>query len=104
MTPLAPDLQQNIIVTLYLLFTHNYIAIAYFAGLLISIGLSLYRPSRTDDKIPYHHPASLQTAKTSGFGDFGSSAGAFLRNRMDFYLPGYFLWSEKGGEEEGLRC
>lgn len=46
MTPIAPDLQQNIIVTLYLLFSHNYIAFAYFAGLVISIILAIYRPSR----------------------------------------------------------
>ena len=47
MTPvITPDLKQNILVTLYLLFSHNYIALAYFAGLLLSIGLSLYRPSR----------------------------------------------------------
>lgn len=45
-TPIAPDLQQNIIITLYLLFSHNYEAIAYFTGLVISIGLALYRPSR----------------------------------------------------------
>lgn len=46
MTPIAPDLQQNIIVTLYLLFSHNYIAFAYFAGLVISIALAIYKPSR----------------------------------------------------------
>lgn len=40
------DLQQNIIVTLYLLFSHNYEAIAYFTGLVISIALAIYRPSR----------------------------------------------------------
>lgn len=45
-TTVTPDLQQNIIVTLYLLFSHNYEAIAYFMGLIISIGLALYRPSR----------------------------------------------------------
>lgn len=47
MTPtISPDLQQNILVTIYLLFTHNYIAFAYFTGVLIGIALSLYRPSR----------------------------------------------------------
>lgn len=40
------DLQQNILVTIYLLFSHNYIAFAYFAGLVISIILAIYRPSR----------------------------------------------------------
>ena len=43
---LSPDLRQNIVVTLYLLFVHNYIAFAYLAGLIIGIILSLYRPSR----------------------------------------------------------
>ncbi len=43
---MAPDLQQNIFVTIYLLFTHNYIAFAYLAGLLIGIALSIWRPSR----------------------------------------------------------
>ncbi len=47
MTPvITPDLQQNILVTIYLLFIHNYIAFAYFVGLLIGVGLALYRPSR----------------------------------------------------------
>lgn len=43
---LSPDLRQNLIVTLYLLFTHNYIAIAYFLGLILGIILSIYKPSR----------------------------------------------------------
>lgn len=43
---ITPDLQQNILVTIYLLFSHNYIAFAYLVGLLVGIGLSLYRPSR----------------------------------------------------------
>ena len=43
---MSADLQQNIFVTVYLLFTHNYIAFAYLAGLLIGIGLSIWRPSR----------------------------------------------------------
>ena len=42
----SPDLRQNIIVTLYLLFSHNYIAIAYFSGMILGIILSIYRPSR----------------------------------------------------------
>ena len=46
MTPITPDLQQNILVTIYLLFSHNYIAFAYFAGLCLSIALSIWRPSR----------------------------------------------------------
>jgi hypothetical protein len=43
---MSADLQQNIFVTVYLLFTHNYIAFAYFFGMLIGIGLSIWRPSR----------------------------------------------------------
>ena len=47
LTPsIAPDIKQNIIITAYLLFTHNYIAFAYLGGLLISIILSIIRPSR----------------------------------------------------------
>ena len=46
MAPLAADLQQNIMVTVYLLFSHNYIAFAYFTGLIISIILSIKWPSR----------------------------------------------------------
>lgn len=40
------DIKQNFIITIYLLFTHNYIAFAYFGGLLISFFLSLIKPSR----------------------------------------------------------
>lgn len=43
---ITPDLQQNILVTIYLLFSHNYIAFAYFIGLIISVALAIYRPSR----------------------------------------------------------
>ncbi len=43
---MSPDLQQNVLVTIYLLFSHNYIVFAYFIGLLIGIGLAFYRPSR----------------------------------------------------------
>ena len=43
---LTPDLKQNIIVTAYLLFSHNYIALAYLTGLLVGIFLSIYKPSR----------------------------------------------------------
>ena len=43
---MAPDLQQNIITTIYLFFSHNYIALVYIAGIVLGIGLSLWRPSR----------------------------------------------------------
>ena len=43
---ISPDLQQNIITTIYLMFSHNHIAIAYLTGMIICIGLSIYKPSR----------------------------------------------------------
>ncbi|OGG27480.1 hypothetical protein A2960_04255 [Candidatus Gottesmanbacteria bacterium RIFCSPLOWO2_01_FULL_39_12b] len=43
---ITPDLRQNIIVTIYLIFSHNYIAFMYLIGLLLAIGLAIYRPSR----------------------------------------------------------
>jgi hypothetical protein len=46
MTPAPSDLGQNISTTIYLLFSHNYIAMAYFLGLIIGIILAIYRPSR----------------------------------------------------------
>lgn len=46
MPSVTADLQQNIIVTLYLLFSHNYIALAYFVGMIIGIILSIVKPSR----------------------------------------------------------
>lgn len=44
--PIPPDIKQNIIITAYLLFSHNYIVLAYFAGLLITSFLSILKPSR----------------------------------------------------------
>lgn len=43
---ISPDLQRSMINTIYLTFTHNYIAIAYFTGIIISLGIAIYRPSR----------------------------------------------------------
>ena|SRR3989344_6501413 len=43
---MSPDLKQNFAVTLYLLFSHNYIAFVYSFGVIISAFLSLKRPSR----------------------------------------------------------
>ena len=43
---ITPDLRQNIVVTLYLLFTHNHIAFAYLAGIIVGIGLLIWKPSR----------------------------------------------------------
>lgn len=43
---MAPDLQQNVIITFYLLFSHNYEAFAFFVGILIGVILAFYRPSR----------------------------------------------------------
>lgn len=46
MPNITPDLSQNIISTLYLLFTHNYIVFMYFTGLILSVILSIKHPSR----------------------------------------------------------
>ena len=43
---MSPDLKQNFAVTAYLLFSHNYIAFVYLSGVIISIILSLIKPSR----------------------------------------------------------
>lgn len=40
------DLKQNFAITIYLLFSHNYIAFVYLAGVVISVILSLAKPSR----------------------------------------------------------
>jgi hypothetical protein len=42
----TPELQQNILVTLYLLFEHNYEAMAYFLGMCLGGFLAFFRPSR----------------------------------------------------------
>lgn len=46
MTPITPDLQQNIFVTFYLTIAHNYVAIFYFLGLIIVTMWAFYKPSR----------------------------------------------------------
>ncbi len=46
MNPIPADLQQNIAVTSELTILHNYWAILYFIGLIVSIGWSFFRPSR----------------------------------------------------------
>lgn len=43
---MSEDLRQNIIVTAYLLFSHNALAVAYTAGLAVSVALAYFRPSR----------------------------------------------------------
>ena len=43
---ITPDLKQNILYTIYFTITHNAIALFYFLGIVVAIGLSLYRPSR----------------------------------------------------------
>ncbi len=43
---ITPDIKQNLIITLYLSFTHNYILFAYLTGLFISIIIAIKRPSR----------------------------------------------------------
>lgn len=46
MNPLSPDLQQNVVHTIYALFVHNYIVFAYFFGFLLSVFISIKKPSR----------------------------------------------------------
>ncbi len=46
MDNLPLDLQRNLIHTIYALFIHNYIVFAYFFGFLISVLLSLKKPTR----------------------------------------------------------
>jgi hypothetical protein len=47
MTPnITPDLSQSILTTIYLIFSHNYEAIAYFAGMVLGIILLIKKPSR----------------------------------------------------------
>lgn len=43
---MAPDTQQNIIVAFFLLVSHNFLAITFLGGAVISTGLALYKPSR----------------------------------------------------------
>lgn len=43
---MSPDTQQNIIIALVLLVLHNYIALGYAAGLVVSTVIGLIRPSR----------------------------------------------------------
>ncbi|MBI4973837.1 hypothetical protein HZC27_04475 [Candidatus Roizmanbacteria bacterium] len=43
---ITPDLKQNIFYALFFTITHNALALFYFCGMLVAIGLSLYRPSR----------------------------------------------------------
>lgn len=43
---IAADTQQNILVTLMLLVEHNFLAITFLLGILVSIGLAIYRPTR----------------------------------------------------------
>lgn len=43
---MAPDTQQNILVAMFLLVEHNFFAIVFLCGAIISTGLALYKPSR----------------------------------------------------------
>ena len=46
MNAITPDLSINIIHTIYALFTHNYILLAYLLGLLVSIIVAIKKPGR----------------------------------------------------------
>lgn len=43
---MAPDTQQNILYTVYFLLIHNYQPVLYSLGILLSLGLALYKPTR----------------------------------------------------------
>jgi hypothetical protein len=43
---ISADIRQSIFYTLYLLFSHNYEAVAYFTGMVIGIVLLIKKPSR----------------------------------------------------------
>lgn len=43
---IAPDTQQNLLYTIYFIITHNFEAILYSVGILISLVLALYKPTR----------------------------------------------------------
>lgn len=44
---MAPDTAQNVVYTIYFMLLHNFWALLYFAGILIGIGLSFWKPSRS---------------------------------------------------------
>ncbi|MEO6509299.1 MAG: hypothetical protein ABIO02_05070 [Patescibacteria group bacterium] len=46
MTPIPPDLQQNLAITAELTILHNFWALLYFVGFIFSIIWSFFRPSR----------------------------------------------------------
>ncbi len=43
---MAPDTVQNLLYTIYFILLHNFVALIYFMGIIIGIGLSLWKPSR----------------------------------------------------------
>jgi len=46
MSNLPPDLAANLVHTIYAMFIHNYILLAYLLGLLVSIVIALRKPGR----------------------------------------------------------
>ncbi len=46
MAPIPADLQQNIFITIYLTILHNYVAIFYFLGLVVTTIWAFFKPSR----------------------------------------------------------
>ena len=46
MTPIPPDLQQNLAITAELTFLHNVWALLWFVGFVVSLIWSIWRPSR----------------------------------------------------------
>jgi hypothetical protein len=43
---LAPDLKQNIFVMIYFVILHNFFAIFYGLGIVVSLGIAIYKPKR----------------------------------------------------------
>ncbi|MBI2641126.1 hypothetical protein HYW87_00840 [Candidatus Roizmanbacteria bacterium] len=43
---MSADIEQNAIITIYLLFSHNYVVFSYLAGVVITAFLSIVKPTR----------------------------------------------------------
>lgn len=45
---LSPDLKQNLFYMVYFVVKHNFLAVIYVFGIIISISLAIYKPSRAN--------------------------------------------------------
>jgi hypothetical protein len=98
------SLTDGLIDTVFLTFIHNQDAIGYFLGIIISIGLLFYRPSRTNlllligfifllfgFEYNKHIIAPLEDQTISSIGAEGDSA-VFLKRIFQKLLPlGFFV-------------